>query len=186
MKILLIYALALVSMLAVIALIERSPVTSVCWCWPPAHKPVRVQNMSASQEFAPAGSYGTEVDWSNPDHIIQLDYSQDQGRRLFYQYCVWCHADSTPAGPSNRSNITPEPPLLNDPNFLKGKSDAALEQVIGLGGSAVGKSAMMPPYGSTLSKKNIHELIQYIRKLNSSSTAQAPTNLQASTGSKAQ
>jgi mono/diheme cytochrome c family protein len=186
MKILLIYTLALVSMLAGIVLIGRSPVAKVCWCWPPAHGVTRVQAKAASQEFAPAGSYGTEADWSNPDHTIQLDYSQDQGKRLFYQYCVWCHADSTPAGPSNRSNVTPEPPLLNDPALFKGKSDASLEQVIALGGRAVGKSAMMPPYGSTLSKKDIRNLIQYIRKIESSSTAQTPTNMQASTGSKAQ
>jgi mono/diheme cytochrome c family protein len=186
MKVLMIYTFALVSMLAIIVLIGKSPVATVCWCWPPTRSAGRIQAKAVSQEFAPIGSYGTEADWSNADRIIQLNYSQDQGKRLFYQYCVWCHADSTPAGPSNRSNVTPEPPLLNDPTLFKGKSDAALEQVIALGGSALGKSAMMPPYGSTLSKKDIHDLIQYLRKLASSNTAQASTNMQASTGRSAQ
>jgi hypothetical protein len=31
---------------------------------------------------------------------------------------VWCHADSTPAGPSNRSNVTPNPALFNDGSLL--------------------------------------------------------------------
>lgn len=182
MRNLLLYTFALVSMLVVMVLGERVVLARVCWCWPPVHKTAHLESTATSQEFVPSGSYGTEVDWSNPDRTIPLDYSQDQGRRLFYQYCVWCHADSTPAGPSNRSNVTPEPALMNDAAFLKGKSDAALEQAISLGGGAIGKSPMMPSYGSTLSKNEIHDLIAFMRKLASASAAQASPNMQASTG----
>src|SRR5712691_10036653 len=59
-------------------------------------------------------SYDTEADWTDAQHVIPLSYQQTQGKRIFYQHCVWCHADATPAGPSNRSNLTPVPPLLND------------------------------------------------------------------------
>jgi cytochrome c oxidase cbb3-type subunit 3 len=145
-----------------------------------------MQAKTVGQEFVPVGSYGSEAEWSDPTHIIPLDYSQDQGKRLFYQYCVWCHAESTPAGPSNRSNLTPEPPLLNDPAFIKGKSDAELERMIASGGGALGKSEMMPPYGSTLSADDIRDLIRYMRKLTSSVPEQPPTNTQATTGSNAQ
>ena len=186
MKVLLIYVFALVSMLAVIVLGERSILARVCWCWPPLHKPARMQARDVSPEFVPMGSYGTEVDWDNSDRSIPLDYSQDQGKRLFYQHCVWCHADSTPAGPSNRSNVTPEPPLLNDAAFLKDKSDAALEQAIAFGGGGIAKSPMMPPYGSTLTKNDIHDLIGYMRKLESASATQPSPNMRASTGSNPQ
>src|SRR5690242_21787569 len=51
-------------------------------------------------------AYDSEPDWTDSTKIIPLGYQQAQGKRVFYQYCVWCHADATPAGPSNRSNLT--------------------------------------------------------------------------------
>jgi mono/diheme cytochrome c family protein len=185
-KALLSYSVALIALLGGIKLAERSPLAKICSCWPPMRNTSHIKPEVASQEFVPIGSYGSEVDLVNPDHTIQLDYSEDQGKRLFYQYCVWCHADSTPAGPSNRSNVTPDPPILTDAAFLKGQSDAALEQAVALGGSAIGKSPMMPPYGSTLKREDILDLIRYMRKIAASSTAQASPNTQASTRSNSQ
>ncbi len=112
-----------------------------------------------------ANAYGTEADWNDPQHIIPLSYEQAQGKWVFYNKCVWCHADATPAGPSNRSNLTPQPPLLNDGATLNSLSDDYLQNVITLGGSAMGKSAMMPPWGRTLTQDDIHELISYIRAI---------------------
>jgi mono/diheme cytochrome c family protein len=108
-------------------------------------------------------AYGTQQDWNNPDHFISLNYQQTQGKRIFYEKCVWCHADSTPAGPSNRSNLNPAPPLINDGATLNPLSDAYLENVITLGGAAMGKSAIMPPWGRTLTQEDIRALVAYIR-----------------------
>jgi mono/diheme cytochrome c family protein len=108
-------------------------------------------------------AYGTQQDWNDPTHLIPLDYEQAQGKRVFYDYCVWCHADSTPAGPSNRSNLTPTPALVNDGKAMNHLSDTYLQNIIALGGSAVGKSAMMPPWGNTLSPEDMRALIRYIR-----------------------
>ncbi len=108
-------------------------------------------------------AYGAQQDWNDPTRMIPLDYQQAQGKRLFYEYCVWCHADSTPAGPSNRSNLTPTPALINDGAVLNALSDQYLQNIIALGGSAQGKSAMMPPWGNTLSPGDIRALIRYIR-----------------------
>jgi mono/diheme cytochrome c family protein len=108
-------------------------------------------------------AYDTEVDWNNSDHLIPLNYQESQGKQLFYVYCVWCHADSTEAGPSNRSNLNPVPPLINDGAVLNSVSDSDLETIITLGGSAVGKSAGMPPYGATLKKADIAAIIAYMR-----------------------
>jgi cytochrome c oxidase cbb3-type subunit III len=112
-----------------------------------------------------ANAYDSEVDWNDSQRTIPLSYEQAQGKRIFYQQCVWCHADSTPAGPSNRSNVTPTPPLMNDGSVLNAESDENLQNTIALGGSAVGKSAMMPPYGKVLSKDEIHSVIAYIRAI---------------------
>jgi len=112
-----------------------------------------------------AAAYDSETDWTDGQHIIPLNYQQAQGKRLFYQQCVWCHADATPAGPSNRSNLTPVPPLLNDGATLNPENEEYLENVISLGGSAVGKSAMMPPYGRVLTSDEIRSVIAFARAI---------------------
>jgi cytochrome c5 len=112
-----------------------------------------------------SNAYATEQDWSKSDHLISLNYQQAQGKRLFYDKCVWCHADSTPAGPSNRTNVAPPPPLLNDGATLNPLSDEYLQNVITLGGSAMGKSAMMPPWGETLSQTEIQSVIAFTRAI---------------------
>lgn len=135
-----------------------------CWCWPGS---LRIFSLAKthpeSKEYVSYGSYGTEVDWNNPQQSIALEYRQAQGKRIFYQQCVWCHADTTPAGPSNRSNVSPDPPLMNDGTILNRESDDSLRTIIAFGGSHVGKSAMMPPYGMMLSNDEIDDLIAYIR-----------------------
>jgi len=123
-------------------------------------------------------AYDTEADWSDAQRVIPLSYQQAQGKRIFYQQCVWCHADATPAGPSNRSNLTPVPPLLNDGSTPNAESDQNLQNIIALGGSAVGKSAMMPPYGRMLSAEEIRAVIAFARAI-----AQPPYRPTARAGS---
>jgi mono/diheme cytochrome c family protein len=120
----------------------------------------------AAAEIKPLDSaYGTEPDWNNPQQLVRLDFQQTQGRRVFYSNCVWCHADSTPAGPSNRSNVTPTPALANDGAALNGLSDSYLQNIITLGGSALSKSAMMPPWGRTLNQDDIRGVISFMRAI---------------------
>jgi cytochrome c oxidase cbb3-type subunit 3 len=119
-------------------------------------------------------AYDSEQDANDPQHVILLNYQQAQGKRVFYCTCVWCHAEATPAGPSNRSNVTPTPPLFNDGETLNPLSDEFLQNTITLGGSAMGKSTMMPPWGQTLSENEIRSVIAYIRVV-----AQPPYQLAA-------
>ena len=123
-------------------------------------------------------AFDTEPDWNDATKLIQLNYQQAQGKRVFYTQCVYCHADSTPAGPSNRSNLKPVPALMNDGTVLNAESDEYLQNIITLGGSAVSKSAMMPPYGQTLTKEEILDLIAYTRAI-----AQPPYQAPARQGS---
>lgn len=110
-------------------------------------------------------AYDSELDWNDSQRVIPLNYRQAQGKRIFYAQCVWCHADATPAGPSNRSNLKPVPALMNDGSELNGESDDYLENIITLGGSAVSKSAMMPPYGQMLTPEEIRDVIAYTRAI---------------------
>jgi mono/diheme cytochrome c family protein len=123
-------------------------------------------------------AYDTEVDWNDAQRVIPLSYQQAQGKRIFYQQCVWCHADATPAGPSNRSNLTPVAPLLNDGATLNSESDEYMQNLVTLGGAAMGKSAMMPPYGRMLSAQEIRSVIAFARAI-----AQPPYQSPARVGS---
>jgi mono/diheme cytochrome c family protein len=123
-------------------------------------------------------AYDTEADWTDAQHAIPLSYQQTQGKRIFYQQCVWCHADATPAGPSNRSNLTPVPPLVNDGATLNAESDEYMQNIITLGGTAMGKSAMMPPYGRMLSAEEIRSVVAFTRAI-----AQPPYQPSARAGS---
>ena len=164
MKLLVVYLSVLVASLGAVVVAKNSIGDKFCWCWRgDQHMVAPPKPEVEKNEYVSYGSYGSEVDWNNADRILPLNYNQDQGKRIFYQQCVWCHADTTPAGPSNRSNVSPDPPLMNDGNILNKESDAALRKVIAEGGSAVGKSAMMPPYGATLTNEEINDLIAYIR-----------------------
>lgn len=110
-------------------------------------------------------AYATEPDWNDPDRLIPLSYQQAQGQRIFYEKCVWCHADSTPAGPSNRDNVTPTPPLMNDGAKLNALSDEFMQNYITLGGAAMGKSAMEPAWGRTLTPEEIKAVIAFTRAI---------------------
>jgi mono/diheme cytochrome c family protein len=110
-------------------------------------------------------AYDVEPDWNDSTRAVYLNYQQAQGKRVFYTNCVWCHADATPAGPSNRSNLTPIPPLFNDGAAMNALSDEFMQNTITLGGSAMGKSAMMPPWGRTLSQDDIKAVIAFERAI---------------------
>lgn len=111
------------------------------------------------------GAYDTEPDWNDAQKLLKLGYQESQGKRVFYQFCVWCHADASPAGPSNRSNLTPIPALMNDGEKLNAESDEFMVNIITLGGNALGKSAMMPPYGKTLSAEEIKAAVAFTRAI---------------------
>jgi mono/diheme cytochrome c family protein len=127
---------------------------NLCACKKQAAHPVTNAGLQA---------YNIEQDSNDPQKIISLDYEEAEGKRVFYDKCVWCHADSSPAGPSNRANLMPQPPLLTDGNVLNPLSDAFIRNVVTLGGSALGKSPMMPPWGNTLNEQEIRFVTTYMR-----------------------
>ncbi len=123
------------------------------------------QKLAAAKPDPLSRAYDVETDWNDAQHQIPLNYQQAQGKRVFYTYCVWCHADSTPAGPSNRSNLTPNPPLANDGASFNSLSDDFMRNTITLGGSAMGKSPMMPPWGNTLTQEEVQAVMAFMRAI---------------------
>jgi len=95
---------------------------------------------------------------------IALGYQQTLGRHLADQYCERCHnPESTVAQVSNYDNLEVKPHPFTEGETFNQISDADLTAVISHGGPALNKSALMPPWGNTLSKSDIQALISYIR-----------------------
>jgi mono/diheme cytochrome c family protein len=61
--------------------------------------------------------------------------------------------------------LKPAPALANDGATLNGLSDEYLQNVITLGGSAMSKSAMMPPWGMTIKQEDIRSVISFMRAI---------------------
>jgi mono/diheme cytochrome c family protein len=95
---------------------------------------------------------------------IALGYQQQVGYRLDDKYCARCHTpESSAEGVSNYDNLEVKPHPFTEGDTLNKMSDAELTAIISHGGPALNKSALMPPYGYTLSKTEIEALISYIR-----------------------
>jgi mono/diheme cytochrome c family protein len=94
-----------------------------------------------------------------------LPYEARLGKVTFTHYCQTCHGETGAGDGFNAFNLDPHPRDLSDPQFQKKKSDAELADAIQRGGAGVGLSALMPPWGHTLSTRQIDELVLYLRTL---------------------
>jgi mono/diheme cytochrome c family protein len=94
-----------------------------------------------------------------------LAYEARMGKVTFTYYCQTCHGETGAGDGFNAFNLDPHPRDLSSPDFQKKKSDADLADAIRRGGSGVGLSALMPPWGHTLSDRQVGELVLYVRTL---------------------
>jgi mono/diheme cytochrome c family protein len=95
---------------------------------------------------------------------LAAGYQQQLGYELQDQYCARCHdPESSPQRVSNYDNLAVKPHSFTEGEALNKLSDSDLIAIIDHGGPALNRSALMPPYGATLSKADIQALIAYIR-----------------------
>ena len=93
-----------------------------------------------------------------------LDYQERVGAILSDKYCSRCHdPESSPERVSNYDNLEVKPHPFTEGNMLNKMSDADLTSIILHGGPALNRSALMPPYGNTLSSSDVKALIAYTR-----------------------
>lgn len=97
--------------------------------------------------------------------VPALTYEARQGHAVYQHYCQTCHGDAGAGDGFNAYNLDPHPRDLSDPVFQKAKSDADLADAIRRGGSGVGLSALMPPWGHTLSERQIADVVAFLRSL---------------------
>ena len=95
---------------------------------------------------------------------IALGYQQQLGYQVDEKYCARCHnSESTTERVSNYDNLAIKPHAFTEGEILNKMSDVDLTAIISHGGPALNRSALMPAYGSTLSKAEIQALIAYVR-----------------------
>ena len=93
-----------------------------------------------------------------------LGYQQQVGSLLADKYCNSCHdPESSAERVSNYDNLQVKPHAFTDGDTLNKMSDADLAAIIQHGGPGLNRSALMPPYGDTLSTTDVRALIAYIR-----------------------
>ncbi len=96
---------------------------------------------------------------------VPLGYELQLGRETYRHYCMTCHGEGGAGDGFNAFNLDPHPRDYSDPAFQKKKTDAELADAIRRGGAGVGLSALMPPWGHTLSDPQINQVVLYIRTL---------------------
>ena len=102
-------------------------------------------------------------------------YELRLGKGVFRHYCQTCHGETAAGDGFNAFNLDPRPRDLSDPALQKMKSDADLGDAIRRGGAGVGLSPLMPPWGHTLSARQIEVVILYLRALRRDATPAAPS-----------
>ncbi len=88
-----------------------------------------------------------------------------KGKELYEMSCTSCHGMSGKGDGPAAVSLRPKPRNLSDPAYMGTLNDQYLYDVISKGGGAVGKSPFMPGWGTTLSDKDIANIIAYIRSL---------------------
>jgi mono/diheme cytochrome c family protein len=103
-----------------------------------------------------------------PDAVVPAHgsvYEVQIGKQVYMHYCTGCHGDTGAGDGFNSFNLDPHPRDLGDPKFQKSKTNADLADAIKRGGSGVGLSSLMPPWGRTLDARQTDDVILYVRSL---------------------
>ncbi len=101
-------------------------------------------------------------------------YEMRLGKETYGHYCQSCHGETGAGDGFNAFNLDPRPRDFSDALFQRKKSDADLADAIRRGGSGVGLSPLMPPWGHTLSARQIDDVILYVRALRKAPESQPP------------
>lgn len=85
------------------------------------------------------------------------------GEHLYEHYCASCHGVNGRGNGPAAAALRPPPADMSDPAWQEAVSDAYLRDIIRDGGTGVGRSPQMPPWGHTLDEAELERLVRYIR-----------------------
>ena len=88
-----------------------------------------------------------------------------KGKAKYAEVCAACHGASGKGDGPAAANLPTKPRDHTDASYMGKLSDQQIFDFIKRGGQALGKSPLMPPWGGSLSDKQIQDLVAYIRSL---------------------
>jgi mono/diheme cytochrome c family protein len=83
----------------------------------------------------------------------------------YARHCAACHGDNGGGDGWNATALPVRPAALADAQRMAALSDDRLFDTIFSGGYVMNRSHLMPPFGATLSRDEIHALVRHIRTL---------------------
>jgi len=87
-----------------------------------------------------------------------------KGKEKYNQICASCHGQGGKGDGPAAAALDPKPRNLSDPKYVSTISDEQIFKTVKEGGAAVGKSPLMPAWGSVLSDNDIWNVIAYLRQ----------------------
>ncbi len=107
---------------------------------------------AVSKQGSPISS-SEEGEWESP------------GEAVYHRYCSHCHGP-TGAGNGWNASYLPTPPTdFTDSESMSQRPDDTLFDGVFAGGAILNKSHRMPAWGQTLSRRQIWDVITYLRRL---------------------
>ncbi len=102
----------------------------------------------------------------NPYADMGLNRVEYKGKKIFDHYCAVCHGEEGDGNGFNAFNLESsfqvKPFNFTDSTAMAALSSETLKKAILEGGTAVGKSPYMPPWGYTLQPDEVNAVISYI------------------------
>jgi mono/diheme cytochrome c family protein len=87
------------------------------------------------------------------------------GQSKFQTLCATCHGQTGRGDGPAAAALRPQPRDMSDDEWQESVDDDFLRTVIRNGGTAVGLSPMMTPFGHALNDEEIENVVAYIRTL---------------------
>ncbi len=89
------------------------------------------------------------------------------GKFIYAKYCVVCHGAEGDGKGFNafnlQSSFAVQPANFTDSTFMKSVTDEIIIKAITEGGRSVNKTQYMPPWGETLNREEIENVVAYIK-----------------------
>lgn len=91
--------------------------------------------------------------------------SLSEGARIYLERCAACHGKEG-RGDGKMAEMFPVPmPDFTDAERMRTQNDAALKEIISVGGGPLGRAPFMPGFGIALSENEINLVVEHLRTL---------------------
>lgn len=111
------------------------------------------------------------------ENLSRAGKKQASGIDHFQKYCSVCHGpDGKGDGQYYSDSLDVKPANLTDAHTMGKLSNEQMNNLIKNGSSALGKSALCPPWGKVLNKDQIQSIVNHVRSLPSAKLLKSDTS----------